>query len=218
MTLRSLLLSLALAWSAAGQPALADTADTATASPTKVQRWADRCTDFTTNGWAFKAPANFLAWLDVFSDPGIWLEFGRRSLDPQAYVRSANSLLEPAMVKNYLEWTDPVIYEKWAAALAEPQFITDMNAILFDPGRLMRWVMLPLEPKAWNLLLATGNPEIWLKWFNAPADPDVQALWAKAADPETFLRLQEALQDPANYPDMDLLEPASKTMEAQPRT
>ena len=104
------------------------------ASP-QVQRWADRCTDFTANGWAFKSPANFLPWLDVFSDPGIWLEFARRGMDPQSYTRTANSLLDPAMVKNYLEWTDPAIYEKWAKALAEPDFITAVNATLFDPDK-----------------------------------------------------------------------------------
>jgi hypothetical protein len=188
-------------------------APSSTGPSPQVQRWADRCTDFTTNGWAFKAPANFLPWLDVFSDPGVWLEFARRGLDPQAYVRTASSLLEPDMVKNYLEWTDPVIYEKWTRALAEPQFMTAVNATLFDPGKFMRWVMLPLDPKPWNILLTAVHPETWGKWLSAPLDPRTQALWAKAADPNTPLRLLEALQDPDNYPGLLVLEPASGSPE-----
>ena len=183
-------------------PALPLSADAASGTSPKVLRWADRCTDFTTNGWAFKAPANFLPWLDVFSDPGIWLEFTQRGLDPQTYVRTARSLLEPAAVKNYLEWTDPMIYTKWGNALAEPQFLTAVNAILFDPGKFMRWVMLPLDPKPWNILFTAANPETWLRWLNAPFDPKTQEFLAKAADPNTLLQLLDALDDPNNYPGM----------------
>jgi len=210
----ALALLLVLPWGdapqAAGVPATDASIPSAATVSTPVQRWADRCTDFTTNGWAFKAPANFLPWLEVFSDPGIWLEFAQRGLDPQTYVRSANSLLEPGMVKNYLEWTDPVIYEKWSKALAEPQFITAVNAILFDPGKFMRWVMLPLDPKPWRILLTAVQPETLGKWLNAPADPRTQALLAKAADPNTLLRLLEALRDPGNYPGMSFMTPTSE--------
>lgn len=198
-------------WAAADVSNDASTASSqATPGPSpQVQRWADRCTDFTTNGWAFKAPANFLPWLDVFSDPGIWLEFARRGLDPQTYVRTANSLLEPAMVKNYLEWTDPIIYEKWANALAEPQFVTAVNTTLFDPGKFMRWVMLPLDPKPWNILLTAANPETWGKWLSAPFDPRTQALFNKAADPNTLLQLIQAWEDPNNYPGLTVFQPAA---------
>lgn len=210
----ALALLVTLPW--AGTPRAADVsagnAPSTAASPSpQVQRWADRCTDFTTNGWAFKAPANFLPWLEVFSDPGIWLEFAERGLDPQTYVRTANSLLEPEAVKNQLEWTDPLIYEKWANALAEPQFITAVNATLFDPGKFMRWIMLPLDPKPWGILLKTVHPETLGKWLNAPQDPRTQALLAKAADPNTPLRLLEALRDPDNYPGMLFMTPASLT-------
>jgi hypothetical protein len=202
-------LRVAASWSTASHAVADNATPPSTEASSQIQRWADRCTDFTTNGWAFKAPANFLPWLNVFSDPGIWLEFAQRGLDPQTYIRTASSLLEPGMVKNHLEWTDPVIYEKWANALAEPQFMTAVSATLFDPGKLMRWVMLPLDPKSWNLLLTAVHPETLGKWLNTPMDPRTQALLAKAADPNTPLRLLEALQDPASYPGMLVLEPTS---------
>lgn len=178
-----------------------------------VTRWADRCTNLTSSGWAFKGPRNFLQWLDVFSDPAIWLEFGRRGLDPQSYVRSLSTALEPGTPKNFLEWTDPRIYEKWARAAAEPDFYTAVNAILFDPGRFMRWVMLPTDARTWNLLATAFSPETWTKWLTAPFHPDTQALIAKALDPQTALNWSRALADPASYPTLDAGYP--KPQEAQ---
>jgi hypothetical protein len=163
-------------------------------------RWADRCTDFTSNGWAFKAPRNFLQWLDVFSDPAIWLEFARRGMEPQAYVRTLSSLLDPGTPKNYLEWTDPEIYNNWARAAVEPDFYTAVNAILFDPGRIMRWIMLPTDPRAWNLLATAISPDTWGKWMTAPFHPKTQDLVKKALDAENALKWAQALADPANYP------------------
>lgn len=199
-------LVLSLTW---GVPQAQEISPAPEVSP-KVRSWADRCTDFTTNGWAFKAPANFLPWLEVFSDPGVWLEFTRRGMDPQYYVRSANSMLDPAMVKNYLEWTDPIILEKWSQAMVEPEFITAVYATLFDPGKFMRWAMLPLEPKTWELMLTAARPDTWMKWVNAPFAPDTQAFVSKLADPNTPLRLLQALQDPANYPGLTWIQPPSE--------
>ena len=166
----------------------------------KVVRMADRCSDFTTNGWGFKAPNNFLIWLDIFSDPSIWLEYAQRGLDPQTYVRTGNSLLEPAAVRNHLEWTDPMIYSKWLGASSTSDFYTKVSAILFEPERLMRWAMLPVEPRAWNILFGAANPETWMKWINAPADPRTQAFLNRAANPDTWAALIRELQDPKNYP------------------
>lgn len=167
---------------------------------THVNRFADRCTNFTTNGWAFKSPRNFLKWLDVFSDPGIYLEFGRRGMDPDQWIASLDSLMDPGTPRNHLEWTNPAIYNEWAKAATEPAFYTAVNSLLFDPGRMMRWVMLPLDGQAWNLLGTAVNPNTWLKWLNAPQDAKTQALFAKAADPETARRWLEALGDPNNTP------------------
>lgn len=165
---------------------------------------ADRCTDFTTNGWAFKAPRNFLKWLDVFSDPGIYLEFARRSLDPQSYVRTFSSMLDPGTPRNYLEWSNPEIYTQWAQAAAEPEYYTAVNSILFDPGRLMRWIMLPIDERAWKVVGTAFDPNTLLKWLTAPNDPKTQALLAKAANPETARLWLEALTDPKNTPWLNL--------------
>jgi hypothetical protein len=89
--------------------------------------------------------------------------------------------------------------------------MTAVSATLFDPGKLMRWVMLPLDPKPWRILLTALHPDTLGKWLNAPLDPRTQALVAKAADPNTPLRLLEALRDPDNYPGMLFMTPSSDT-------
>ncbi len=144
-------------------------------APKTTAAWADRCTDFTINGWAFKDPANFSRWLEVFSDPGIYLELASRAMEPEAVTHSLGTLLDPSAASNYAEWANPVIYDKWAAALSQPDIYTRNNAILFDPGKLMNWVMLPLDPRPWKLLGTAMNPAQWVKWMTAPFDPKVWA-------------------------------------------
>jgi hypothetical protein len=171
----------------------------APAKASSTARWADRCTDFTTNGSAFKAPRVFLQWLDVVTDPAIWLEMGNRGLEPQSYVRTLSSLIDPGMPKNFLEWTNPEILDKWAHAATEPDFYTAVNATLFDPGRMMRWAMLPLDARTWKLVGKAVNPQTWMNWATAPADPKTQALVTKAFDPENAAKWLQAWVEPGNY-------------------
>jgi len=166
----------------------------------EVSRWADRCTSATTNGWAFKAPNNFILWLDVFSAPDIWLEFARRGMDPQYVLRSLESLLDPATAQNYGEWTDPYLYERWLGALGQPDFLNAVTRILTEPDRLARWLSLPLDPRPWQLMFLAANPETWVKWLALPFDPRTQALVAKALDPRTAEAWRQILSDPATFP------------------
>jgi hypothetical protein len=85
---------------------------------------------------------------------------------------------------------------------------------------MMRWVMLPIDGRAWSVLGKSINPETWLKWLNTPADPKTQALFAKAANPETAQRWLDALGDPKNTPWLNLpatnygAQPASRSRPA----
>lgn len=164
-----------------------------------TERWADRCTDFTTNGAAFKSPRVFLQWLDVVTDPAIWLEYGNRALDPHYYVRTMSSMIDPGMPKNWLEWSNPEIPENWARAASEPDFYSGLGAIVFDPNRYMRWAMLPVDERSWRLAGKAANPETWLKWMTAPVDAKSGALYAKALDMENASKWLQAWGDPANY-------------------
>lgn len=172
------------------------------APPASTGAWADRCTDFTINGWAFKDPANFTRWVDVFSDPGIHLEFARRAMEPRAVTHALGTLLDPAAARNYAEWANPVIYEKWAAALTHPDFYTRVNATLFDPGKMMNWVMLPTDPRPWALLGTAMNPAQWAKWMTAPFDLQVWAPLLKAlpAQEQQEMHADEAARGSSGAP------------------
>jgi hypothetical protein len=204
--MRSLPLLLALTFLTT-LPALAEPAN---GERSKTERWADRCTNFTTTTWAFKAPDNFLKWLDVYSDPAIYVEYARRGLDPDYALRSAETLLDASTVRNFLEWSDPVIPEKWASALTQSVFYTALNATLFDPGRMMRWAMLPTNPKLWQVAGAAINPETWMKWLTLPGNPRLAALIAKAQDPMTAEDWQRELADRSNYPFLTPTPPAQQ--------
>ena len=196
--LPTLLLCATLGGAHAATPA-AEFAPAAAAPSARVLGMADRCTDFTTNGWAFKSPRNFLQWLDVFSVPDIYLEFARRAMDPRQGVRTLNSLLEPGTPRNYLEWTNPEIYTEWLRALFEPEFQQAVGGILFDPDRLMRWVALPTDPRPWELLATALDPITLGNWLTAPNEPEAQALFEKAADPATLERWTREFSEPDNY-------------------
>lgn len=160
---------------------------------------ADRCTDFTTNGWAFKSPRNFLQWLDVFTTPDIHLEFARRSLDPRQSVRTLSSLIDPGMPRNYLEWTNPAIYAEWLRSAVDSEFYAAVGVILSDPQRLARWLELPADPRVGRLLAQASSPNTLIDWLAAPNDPATQALFAKAADPANLERWLRQFSEPGNY-------------------
>lgn len=183
---------------AVSHQAYADTPPTSIKPISSTERWADRCTDFTTNGAAFKSPRVFLQWIDVVTDPAIWLEYGNRSLDPQSYVRTMSSLIDPGMPKNWLEFSNPEIYAEWGHAAGEPDFYTALSATLLDPGRYMRWAMLPLDNRTWSLMGKAINPQTWFKWMAAPVDTKTQALFAKALDVQNASLWLEAWVNPEN--------------------
>ncbi len=198
-----ILLFLATGPSSAATPTSTPTSTPATsaepAPSARVLTMADRCTDFTTNGWGFKSPRNFLHWLDIFSTPDIHLEFARRALDPLQTVRALNSLLDPGTPRNYLEWTHPELYEGWMRALPEPEFQQAVLGIVGDADRLARWIALPADPRPWRLLADAFSVNTVNAWLTAPTNPATQALFARASDPATFENWVRELADPDNY-------------------
>ena len=168
--------------------------------PATVDGWADRCSDFTVNSWSFKDPKNFALWLNTFTDPAIYLEFGGRMEDPHNWSKMMGTLLDPGVAKNYLEWTDPVIYSKWAGAAVNPSFYFSIMTPFLDPGKYMRWMMAPMNPRSWNVAMNMMNPALWTKWMAAPFDQQNYAPLAKAGDPNNLAGWSQVLNDAKTYP------------------
>lgn len=169
--------------------------------PATIPGWADRCTDFRTIGWGIKAPENFLNLVRVFSEPDIYLEFARRALDPQAYVRVAGTIPEPATAGNFLEWGDPRIYLKWAAAFLDPGFYGHLMAIFMDPGKPVRWAMAPSDPRTVEIMATAANPATAVGWMAAPLRAESWAPVTKALNPDTFAAWGRVLEDPHHRSD-----------------
>lgn len=196
---RRLLSSLALALTLGSAHAAEPVTMTSHDPSARTLAMADRCTDFTTNGWAFKSPRNFLQWLDVFSTPDIYLEFAQRALDPRQSVRTLSSLLDPGMPRNYLEWTNPAIYAEWARSALDGEFYAAVGTLLADPQRLSRWMELPTDPRLSRLMAKALHPNTLMDWLAAPNDPASQALFAKATDPANLERWLREFSEPGNY-------------------
>lgn len=167
--------------------------------PANVGEWADRCTDFTANGWGFKDPKNTVRLIETFTNPAIYLEFARRMEDPESYARIISLMLEPGTVKNHLEWSDPAIYMKWTQALVDPNFYTAAMRPFMDGTTYLRWMALPVDQRAWQVGLNLFNPALWMKWSTAAMNPRVTAPLAKVGDPNTTLKWLQAAGDPANF-------------------
>jgi hypothetical protein len=214
----ALIASLLLACS---HPALADTPAAPARKapgwqpvPKTVQAWADRCTNFTINSWGFKDPKNFVKFVEMFSEPAIWLEFAKRSQDPKSWVRVANTMVDPGAAKNYLEWTDPEIYLKWAVAFMNPEFYYSLALPFLDPTKYVRWATTPLDPRFLNLVVKGLSPETWMAWITAPMDPDNWSPMVKALDPQNMLKWVQVLADPHSYPGLDFAAEAFQGMPA----
>jgi hypothetical protein len=168
-------------------------------APTSVSGWADRCTDFTINGWGFKDPKNFVKLMQVFSNPAIYLEFARRMQDPESYSRVASLMMDPRTAKNYLEWSDPTIYLKWMQAFIDPGFYLESMRPFLDPSTYIRWMALPVDQRAWSAGVNMMNPAMWMKWMTAGANPRVSEPLVKTSDPEAPIKWLQTAGDPANF-------------------
>ncbi|MGA9992760.1 MAG: hypothetical protein WBP86_10600 [Thiobacillaceae bacterium] len=181
------------------KPAPLPTSPGSQPAPTTISEWADRCTDFTVNGWGFKDPKNFVKLTELFSHPDIYLEFSRRMEDPESYARVAGSMMDPRTVKNYMEWSDPVIYTKWMQASMDPNFYLEAMRPFMDPSTYLHWMALPMDQRAWSVAANMMNPAMWMKWMTAGTNPKVTGPLAKVADASMPTQWLQAAGDPANY-------------------
>ncbi|MGO9443782.1 MAG: hypothetical protein ACLPXB_03280 [Thiobacillaceae bacterium] len=167
-------------------------------APTSIGAWADRCSDFTINGWGFKDPKNFVKLTQLFSNPAIYLEFSRRMQDPESYARVAGLIMDPRTTENYMEWSNPVIYSKWMQALMDPNFYTEAMRPFMDPSTYVHWMSLSTDQSAWNVGGNMMNPAMWMKWMTAWMNPKVMEPFTKISEASASRNGVQAAGDPPN--------------------
>ncbi len=76
---------------------------------------------------------------------------GMQMMEPGNLLRSMTTMVQPGTTGNYMQFMDPSIYMKWGGAMMNPMWYTQMATSMADPGKMMRWVMMPMDPKMWSM-------------------------------------------------------------------
>lgn len=167
--------------------------------PQTPEAWLNRMTDFSRNLSAFKDPKAFLPWTNAVTEPSFYVAMLNGMMDPGGWLNMMNSAAHPDAVRNIVQFADPNIYLKWAAASGDPNFYTALLTQLSDPGKLMRWAMLPVDPKLWNTLLSTLNPNTYIRWGMSVLDPRAWNLAGTLANPALYTGMMGAVVNPYSY-------------------
>jgi outer membrane protein OmpA-like peptidoglycan-associated protein len=181
----------------AGQAAAA--AEAKKATPKSPEEWLARMTDMTRNLSAFKDPKVFVPWTNAVTEPSFYLAMASGMTDPGGWLNMMNTAAHPDAARNLLQFADPNVYLKWAAAGADPAFYTALLTQLSDPGKLMRWAMVPLDPKLWNLMLSGFNPNTYIRWPMSGLDPRAWNLAGTMANPALYTSMAGAVVNPNGY-------------------
>ena len=181
----------------AGQAAAAEAARNAT--PQTPEQWLARMTDFTRNLSAFKEPRVFVPWTNAVTEPGFYVAMANGMMDPGGWLNMMNSAANPDAVRNMVQFLDPAVTMKWVAASADPAFYTALLTQLSDPGKLMRWAMVPLDTKAQDMVLNMFNPNTYIRWPMAALDPRAWNLMGNVANPALYTGMLGALINPSSY-------------------
>ncbi|MGQ9685625.1 MAG: hypothetical protein ACUVT2_04865, partial [Thiobacillaceae bacterium] len=76
---------------------------------------------------------------------------------------------------------------------------TALLTTMTDPGKMMRWAMLPMDPKLWGMMMNTLNPGMYMKWMMSPLDPKAINLMVAPMNPNYYMGWLGAGMDPKTY-------------------
>ena len=159
---------------------------TAPNAPKSAEQWVDRMTDFTQNASAFKDPQKFAEWSNAMTDPSMVTAMGAQMIEPGNMLRSMTTMMQPSTTGNYMQFMDPNMYMRWSGAMMNPMWYTQMATSMADPGKMMRWVMLPMDPKMMGMGMQMMDPNLYVKWMMTPSDPRGMALMFAPMNPQLY--------------------------------
>jgi OmpA-OmpF porin, OOP family len=192
----------------------------AAAQDENARKWLERMSDFTQNASAFKDPKAFTQWYAAMTDPSIVGASMDAAMEPGYWIRMMQSMMQPTAIQNYMGFLDPRVSASWVGGMMDPAFYLQNTWSMMDPARMMRWMMLPLDPKFMQASLNMMNPNTYMKWMMAPMDPRVWGLMFAPMNPQLYGSMAGALLNPAGmgkewetfmypkYPVVSLMPPA----------
>jgi outer membrane protein OmpA-like peptidoglycan-associated protein len=185
-----------------------------------AQKWLERMSDFTQNASAFKDPKTFTQWYGAMTDPSMVGASMDMMMEPGSWIRMMQSMMQPAALQNYVGFLDPNVSARWVGGLMDPGFYLQNTWSTVDPAKMMRWMMLPMDPKFMQASINMMNPNTYMKWMMAPMDPRVWGLMFAPMNPQLYGSMAGALINPAGmgeswetfmkpkYPVVSLMPPA----------
>ena len=171
----------------------------ATAVPTNTDEWVKYLSDFTRNGDMLADPKKFIAALATVSEPEFLISASKAMMDPNLYLQSTSSLMDPRAYGNFAKAMDTVVLANWSQALMDPQFISAATTVMTDPNKLMRWLMVPVDPRALGLLMNTLNPNTYLKFAGAAIDPRTLNMATSPLNPNWYGGWLGNMANPQSY-------------------
>jgi outer membrane protein OmpA-like peptidoglycan-associated protein len=170
----------------AGAQLLPSAQPVAAGTPQSAEQWMNRMMDFTQNASAFKDPAAFAAWTNAMTDPAMATTMATHLMEPGNLLRAMTTMMQPGTTANYMQFLDPNIYLRWGGAMMNPMWYTQMAVNMADPGKMMRWMMLPMDPKVWRLGMQMMDPNLYMKWMMTPTDPRAMSLMFAPMNPQLY--------------------------------
>jgi len=169
--------------------------------PQSPEAWLARMTDMTKNLSAYKDPKVFVPFMNAVTEPSFYTAMGSNMMEPGSWLNMANSMTQPGVYSNMAAFADPNVYMKWLAATLDPNFYTALLTQLSDPGKLMRWAMAPVDPKALAMLMKTIDPNVYMRWIMSPLDPRALQLMTAPVNPNLYMGWMGASMNPGSYGD-----------------
>lgn len=171
----------------------------ASTTPTTAQGWLDRMTDLTKNGSAFRDPATFTAWFDAVTEPGFYIAMSNNMLEPNNWVKMGATAIEPGVIANFAQFSDPNVAAKWIGASFDPNFYMGLAAKGMDIGKWMRWFNASLDMNSYAPAFKTLDPNLYLKWMTASMNMNTYQPFMKMMDPAYYTQYATVAADPKTY-------------------
>ncbi|HEY9100318.1 MAG TPA: OmpA family protein [Thiobacillus sp.] len=157
-----------------------------TNTPKNAEQWVGRMTDFTQNASSFKDPAQFAAWTHAMTDPSMVTAMGNQMIEPGNMLRSMTTMMQPGTTGKFMQFMDPNVAMRWGGAMMNPMYATQMATQMADPGKMMRWAMLPMDPKMMNMGMQMMDPNLYMRWMMSPTDPRGMAVMFAPMNPQLY--------------------------------
>lgn len=99
----------------------------------------------------------FAAWLDVVTEPRFMTALASVALQPGGHPKRLAKAIDPAAVRNWAEFTDPLLCLRRVLAGSDPALQRAIMGNVTDPDKMPRW-------------LEAGTRAVFpVNWFNAMA-------------------------------------------------